>query len=105
MDNFINFDPYMIGEHNRQLCTEVDSLLLQEMLRKNRKVRRSSRPFALIERACSLSVKRDWLSSTVVVSRSGNPFRRRTDSEPQAQKVSSKKAKQVEERRYGHCGE
>jgi glycosyltransferase A (GT-A) superfamily protein (DUF2064 family) len=96
MDHFINFDPYMIGEHNRQLRKEVDSL------RKNRKVRRSSRPFALIERAGSLSLMRDWLGSTLVVSRSGDPFRRGADTELQAQMASSKK---VEKERYGHCDE
>jgi hypothetical protein len=105
MDHFVNFDPYMIGQHNRQRRTEIDSLRLQEQLRKNRKVRRSSRPFALIERAGSLSVKRGWLSSTLVVSRSGDPYRRGADSELQAQMASSKKAKQVEKRRYGNCDE
>jgi hypothetical protein len=50
MNHFTNFDPYAIGERNRQMRTEVDSLRLQEQLRQNRKVRRSSRAFALIER-------------------------------------------------------
>jgi len=50
MNHFIDFDPYTIGQHNRQMRTEIDSLRLQEQLRKNPKVRRSSRLFALIKR-------------------------------------------------------
>jgi hypothetical protein len=36
MNRFIDFDPYTIREHNRQTHTEVNSLRLQERLRKNR---------------------------------------------------------------------
>jgi hypothetical protein len=50
MNHFINFDPYTIGEHNRQMRTQIDSLRLQEQLRKDRKVRGSSRPFVLVKR-------------------------------------------------------
>jgi hypothetical protein len=50
MNHFINMDPYVIGEHNRQIYTEVNSMRLQEQLRKNRKVRRFSRLFALVKR-------------------------------------------------------
>ena len=50
MNHFTNFDPYTSGERNGQMRTEVGSLRLQGQLRKNRKVRRSSRAFALVER-------------------------------------------------------
>ena len=40
---------YLIREHNQQIHTEVDSLRLQEQLRKNRKARSSSRLFVLVE--------------------------------------------------------
>jgi hypothetical protein len=76
MDHFIDFDPYTIGQHSRQMRTETDSLRLQEQLRKNRKLRRSSRLFAWVKR----------------MARSGDPFSRDTDSEPQAQMASSKQA-------------
>ena len=49
MNHFINFDPYTIGQQYRQLRTETDSLRLQEQLRKNRKVRRSFRLFAVVK--------------------------------------------------------
>jgi hypothetical protein len=49
MNHFIGFDPYTIGQHNRQMRMEIESLRLQERLRKNRKVRRSSRLLAAIE--------------------------------------------------------
>jgi hypothetical protein len=49
MNYFIGFDPYTIRQHNRQMRMETDSLRLQGQLRKNRKVRRSSRLFAVIE--------------------------------------------------------
>jgi len=58
MDHFIDFDPYTIGQHNRQMRTEIGSLRLQEQLRKDRKLRRSSRPLALIKQ----------------MARSGDPF-------------------------------
>lgn len=54
MSYFTNFDPYTLGERNRQQRTETDSLRLQGQLRQNRKVRRSSRTFALIERGTLL---------------------------------------------------
>ena len=50
MNHFIDFDPYTIGQHNLQMRTEIDSLRLQEQLRKNHKLRRSSRLFALVKR-------------------------------------------------------
>ena len=49
MNHFIDFDPYTIGQHHRQIRTETDSLRLQEQLRKNRKVHRSSRLFAVVK--------------------------------------------------------
>ena len=49
MNHYIEFNPYLIREHNQQIHTEVNSLRLQEHLRKNRKVRSSSRLFALVE--------------------------------------------------------
>jgi len=49
MNRYIDFDPYLIREQNQQIHTEVNWLRLQEQLRKNRKVRRSSRPFALVK--------------------------------------------------------
>jgi hypothetical protein len=48
MNHFIDFDPYTIGQNNRQIRTEIDSLRLQE-LRKKRRLRRSSRLFALVK--------------------------------------------------------
>ena len=36
MNHLMDFDPYMIGEHNQQMHTEITSLRLQERLRKNR---------------------------------------------------------------------
>jgi hypothetical protein len=65
MNHFIDFDPYTIGEHHRQLRAETDSLRLQERLRKNRKVRRSSRHLPRSSVAGSLSVKRGRLSSVL----------------------------------------
>jgi hypothetical protein len=50
MNHYIDFNPYLIREHNQQIHTEVNSLRLQEQLRKNCKVRRSSRLFALVIR-------------------------------------------------------
>jgi hypothetical protein len=35
MNHLMDFDPYMIGEHNQQMHTEITSLRLQERLRKN----------------------------------------------------------------------
>ena len=49
MNHFIDFNPYTIGQHHRQIRTETDSLCLQEQLRKNRKVHRSSRLFAVVK--------------------------------------------------------
>jgi hypothetical protein len=43
MNRFIDFDPYAIREHNRQTHTEVNSLRLQERLRKNRGTARALR--------------------------------------------------------------
>ena len=57
MNHFINFDPYVIEEHDQQIHTEVNALRLQEQLRKNRKVRRSSRLFALVKRGRLLVAK------------------------------------------------
>ena len=54
MNRYIDFDPYLIREQNQQIHTEVNWLRLQEQLRKNRKVRRSSRPFALVKRGSLL---------------------------------------------------
>jgi len=48
MNHFIDFDPYTIGQNNRQIRTEIDSLRLQE-LRKKRKLRRSSRLFTVVK--------------------------------------------------------
>ena len=36
MDRFINFDPYTIGEHGWRMHAEINSLRLEERLRKNR---------------------------------------------------------------------
>ena len=44
------FNPYLIREHNQQMHREVNSLRLQERLRKNRKVLRGSRLAALVKR-------------------------------------------------------
>ena len=90
MNHYIEFNPYLIREHNQQIHTEVDSLRLQEQLRKNRKARSSSRLFVLVE--CGrLLVGRVRLAhqhdATI-----RHPFRRGADSEPQAQIASSKKA-------------
>jgi hypothetical protein len=41
MNHFTNFDPYTIGEHNLQMHEEINSLRLQERLRKNRDDRES----------------------------------------------------------------
>ena len=49
MNHFIDFDPYTIGQHHRQIRTETDSSRLQEQLRKNRGVHRSSRLFAVVK--------------------------------------------------------
>jgi hypothetical protein len=57
MNHFIKFDPYVIEEHDQQIHTEVNALRLQEQLRKNRKVRRSSRLFALVKRGRLLVAK------------------------------------------------
>ena len=50
MNHYIDFNPDLIWEHNQQIHTEVNSLRLQEQQRKNRKVRSSSRLFALVKR-------------------------------------------------------
>jgi hypothetical protein len=50
MNHYIDFNPDLIREHNQQIHTEVNSLCLQEQQRKNRKVRSSSRLFALVKR-------------------------------------------------------
>jgi len=57
MNHFINFDPYVIEDHDQQIHTEVNALRLQEQLRKNRKVRRSSRLFASVKRGRLLVAK------------------------------------------------
>ena len=57
MDHIINFDPYVIGEHDQQIHTEVNAVRLQGQLRKNRKVCRSSRLFALVKRGRLLVAK------------------------------------------------
>jgi hypothetical protein len=49
MNHFIDFDPYTTWQHNRQMRTETVSLGLQERLLKNRKLRRSSRLFAVVK--------------------------------------------------------
>jgi hypothetical protein len=36
MKHFMDFDPYVIGKHNQNMLTEVNSLRLQDRLRKNR---------------------------------------------------------------------
>jgi hypothetical protein len=41
MNHLMDFDPYMIGEHNQQMHTEITSLRLQERLRKNDGIQRS----------------------------------------------------------------
>jgi hypothetical protein len=48
MNHFIDIDPYTIGGRNRQMRAEIDSLRLRELPRKSRKVRRSSRLFAVV---------------------------------------------------------
>jgi hypothetical protein len=58
MNHFVDFDPYAMGQHNRQVRTEADSLRLQRQLLENRKVRRSLRVFAVVKR----------------MARSGNPI-------------------------------
>jgi hypothetical protein len=50
MNHYIDFNPYLITEQNQQTHTEVNSLRLKEQLRKKRKVRSSSRLFALVKR-------------------------------------------------------
>jgi hypothetical protein len=50
MNHYIDFNPYLIREHNQHIHTEVNSMRLQEQLRKNRTVRRPSRLFALVKR-------------------------------------------------------
>jgi hypothetical protein len=37
MQHYMEFDPYLIGERNRQIFSEVQSLRLEERLRKSRK--------------------------------------------------------------------
>jgi hypothetical protein len=49
MNHFIDFDPYTIWQHHRPIRAETDWLRLQEQLRKNRKVHRSSRLFAMVK--------------------------------------------------------
>ena len=49
MNYFIGFDPYTIGQHQRQIQSETGSLRLQEQLRKSRKVHRSSRLSAVVK--------------------------------------------------------
>jgi hypothetical protein len=34
--NYVDFDPYVIGERNRQIRSEVDSLRLEKRLREDR---------------------------------------------------------------------
>ncbi len=36
MKHFMDFDPHVIGKHNQNMYTEVNSLRLQRRLRKNR---------------------------------------------------------------------
>ena len=36
MNHYMDFDPYLIRERNEQMLREVNSLRLQERLRKNR---------------------------------------------------------------------
>jgi hypothetical protein len=49
MYHFMGFDPYLIGEHNRQIFREVQTLRLEKRLRKNHKAH-DSRLVALILR-------------------------------------------------------
>ena len=51
MNHFINFDPYVIEELDQQIHTEVNAVRLQGQLRKYRKMRGSSRLFALVKRS------------------------------------------------------
>ena len=57
MNHFINFDRYVIEEHDQQIHTEVNAVRLQGQLRKNRKLRRSSQLFALVKRGRLLVAK------------------------------------------------
>jgi hypothetical protein len=41
MNHFMEFDPYVIGDHNQNVYTEVNSLRLEGRLRKNRVGRES----------------------------------------------------------------
>jgi hypothetical protein len=50
MNHLIGFDPYTIGRRNRRIRAETGPLGLRERPRKNRKVSRSFRPFAAVER-------------------------------------------------------
>jgi hypothetical protein len=50
MNHYIDSNPYPDREHDQQIHTVVASLRPQEQLRKNRKVRGSSRLFALVKR-------------------------------------------------------
>jgi hypothetical protein len=50
MNHLIGFDPYKIGRRNRRIRTGTDPLGLRERPRKNRKVSRSFRPLAAVER-------------------------------------------------------
>jgi hypothetical protein len=36
MNHYTDFDPYFIRERNQQMCSEVNSLRLQERLREDR---------------------------------------------------------------------
>jgi hypothetical protein len=59
--NYMDFDPYVIGERNRQLHREVDSLRLQK---RSRKDRRSSgrRFFALAKRGAMPLLRAAYLA-------------------------------------------
>jgi hypothetical protein len=88
MNHFIDFDPYTIGQHHRQIRTETDSLRLQEQLRKNRGVHRSSRLFAVAKQ----------------MARSGDPISPgRTLQTSQHSFVQTRLA--GGDRRHGHRGE
>jgi hypothetical protein len=50
-NHYTDFDPYLIRERNRLIHTEIDSLRLQEQLRKNRKPRGPG---------LATSIERDW---------------------------------------------
>jgi hypothetical protein len=74
MNHYIDFNPYRIREHNQQIHTEVNSLRLQEQQRKNRKVRSSSRLFALVKCGRLKVLKASSLRSILVDATIGRPI-------------------------------